>query len=72
MYFEIATNQPLISFVSEHTGGESTEGESTGGESTGREEIQGVGRWRHNILHPTPPHPNFAFNLLMTLNRALL
>ena len=37
MYFEIATNQPLISCVSEHTGGESTEGESTGGESTGRE-----------------------------------
>ena len=37
MYFEIATNQPLIFCVSEHIGGESTGGESTGRESTGRE-----------------------------------
>ena len=80
MYFEIATNQPLIFCVSEHIGGESTGGESngrestgrestgresTGRESTGREGIQGVRCWRQNILHPTPL-PIFAFNLLLT------
>ena len=65
MYFEIATNQPLIFCVSEHIGGESTGRESTGRESTerestGREGIQGVRCWRHSILYPTPPS-NFCF-----------